>query len=81
MVTIGHIHRNQEGRCGHKDELKAPEANVGHWEELIITDVLTARLGEKRKGKKNIKINISISPKNFTTVQLVSGLFQFCLSE
>uniref|UniRef100_A0A3Q2PIV7 Uncharacterized protein n=1 Tax=Fundulus heteroclitus TaxID=8078 RepID=A0A3Q2PIV7_FUNHE len=46
VVAIGHIHGNQEGRCGHKDQLETPEANVGHWEELIIADVLARVAGE-----------------------------------
>lgn len=53
MVAVGHIHGDQEGWCGHKDQLETPEADMGHWEELIITDVFTARLGEKSNRNGN----------------------------
>ena len=53
-VTVGHVHSNQERWCGDKDELKTPEANVGDGKELIVTDVLTARLrGGKKKAKNH----------------------------
>lgn len=44
VVPIGHIHCDQECRRGHEDELKTPETDVGDGEELIIADILTARL-------------------------------------
>lgn len=49
MVPIGHIHGNQERWCGDKDKLKTPETDVGDGKELIIADVLTARL-KRREG-------------------------------
>lgn len=49
MVPIGHIHCNQECRRGHKHELKTPETDVGDGEELIIADILTARLRNRHR--------------------------------
>ena len=44
VVPIGHVHGNQECRGGHKDQLEAPEADVGDGKELVVADILTARL-------------------------------------
>lgn len=44
VVTVGNVHRNQQRWGGNKDKLKTPEADVGDREELIVADILTARL-------------------------------------
>lgn len=49
MVAIGHIHGNEQRRRGHEDELKTPEADVGDGKELVIADILAARLKSKHR--------------------------------
>lgn len=48
VVPVGHVHRNQERWGGNKDKLKTPEPDVGDWEELIVADILTARLKNRQ---------------------------------
>lgn len=46
MVAVGHVHGHQKRRRRHKDQLEAPETDVGDRKELIVADILTARLKE-----------------------------------
>uniref|UniRef100_A0A3B3HCT6 Uncharacterized protein n=1 Tax=Oryzias latipes TaxID=8090 RepID=A0A3B3HCT6_ORYLA len=52
------IHGNQKRWRGDKDELKAPQANVGHGKELIVANVFTAGLErQERKIKQTLLLD------------------------
>uniref|UniRef100_A0A8C7YTU6 Uncharacterized protein n=1 Tax=Oryzias sinensis TaxID=183150 RepID=A0A8C7YTU6_9TELE len=52
------IHGNQKRWRGDKDELKTPQANVGHGKELIVANVFTAGLERKeRKIKQTLLLD------------------------
>uniref|UniRef100_A0A3P9JBE2 Uncharacterized protein n=1 Tax=Oryzias latipes TaxID=8090 RepID=A0A3P9JBE2_ORYLA len=38
------MHCNQQGWCGDKDELQAPQADVRHRKEVVIADIFASRL-------------------------------------
>lgn len=44
FLTIGHMQHHQERRTGDEDELQSPQTYVGHWEEVVVANVMAARL-------------------------------------
>lgn len=44
VLPVGDVHHHQERGAGDKDELKGPQADVGHGEEVVVADVVAAWL-------------------------------------
>ncbi len=44
FLTVGHMQHHKERRTGDEDELQRPQTYVGHREEVVVANVMAARL-------------------------------------